>query len=94
MKIEKDSYEIGYTLRGNCTSPPSYPAVNLTWYINKKKVSTRLFQKFMFTNNPTVIICALILKQCYCLQYFNFSSSIKPLYVNYHEVTPARQAQH
>lgn len=39
MKIEKDSYEIGYTLRGNCTSPPAYPAVNLTWYINKKKVN-------------------------------------------------------
>lgn len=39
MTIEKGSRELGYPLRGNCTSSPSYPAVNLTWYLNDRKVS-------------------------------------------------------
>ncbi|XP_022919481.1 uncharacterized protein [Onthophagus taurus] len=35
--IEKELYEINYVLRGNCSSPISYPAMNLTWYLNGKK---------------------------------------------------------
>jgi len=31
-------YSIGEWLFGNCTSPSSNPAPNLTWYINNKKV--------------------------------------------------------
>ncbi|CAH0559288.1 unnamed protein product [Brassicogethes aeneus] len=38
MIIEKDPLEIGYTIKGNCTSPPSYPRVNITWFLNGKKV--------------------------------------------------------
>ncbi|KRT84875.1 Immunoglobulin, partial [Oryctes borbonicus] len=30
--------EIGYPLKGNCSSPLSYPAMNLTWYLNGKRV--------------------------------------------------------
>ncbi|GJQ72683.1 hypothetical protein Trydic_g1341 [Trypoxylus dichotomus] len=36
--VEKDIYEIGYPLKGNCSSPLSYPAMNLTWYLNGKRV--------------------------------------------------------
>ncbi|KAF2904934.1 hypothetical protein ILUMI_01240 [Ignelater luminosus] len=39
IMIEKDSYEIGYTLSGNCTSPSSYPSVNLTWFVNERQVN-------------------------------------------------------
>ncbi|KAK5649092.1 hypothetical protein RI129_003984 [Pyrocoelia pectoralis] len=39
IKIEKDSYEVGYTLSGNCSSPPAYPHFNLTWFINDKVVN-------------------------------------------------------
>ncbi|XP_031328692.1 uncharacterized protein LOC116159757 isoform X2 [Photinus pyralis] len=39
IKIEKDSYEVGYTLSGNCSSPPAYPHFNLTWFINDKMVN-------------------------------------------------------
>jgi hypothetical protein len=39
MTFEKDLLEMGYTIRGNCTAPPSYPPVNITWSLNGKKVS-------------------------------------------------------
>lgn len=43
MTIEKGSRELGYPLRGNCTSSRSYPPVNLTWYLNDRKVSTNTY---------------------------------------------------
>lgn len=39
MKVEKSEYNLGDTLRGNCSSPPSSPPVNLTLYVNGNKVS-------------------------------------------------------
>ncbi|XP_063906104.1 uncharacterized protein LOC135124812 [Zophobas morio] len=39
MTFEKDLLEMGYTVRGNCTSPPSYPPVNITWLLNGKKIN-------------------------------------------------------
>ncbi len=42
--LEKSQYSIGDTLRGNCTSPPSVPSANITWYINDKQV--RIILKF------------------------------------------------
>ncbi|KAK9871060.1 hypothetical protein WA026_011341 [Henosepilachna vigintioctopunctata] len=39
--VETDFPEIGYTIRGNCTSPPSFPPANITWFINGKKVIQR-----------------------------------------------------
>ncbi|XP_017780103.1 PREDICTED: uncharacterized protein LOC108565259, partial [Nicrophorus vespilloides] len=50
--IEKDMYEIGYTLRGNCTSPPSYPAINLTWFLNEKKVNESFMMRLADPDNP------------------------------------------
>lgn len=40
LKVEKSEYNLGDTLRGNCTSPPSSPPVNLTLYVNGNKVGT------------------------------------------------------
>lgn len=35
---EKRRYSAGDTLKASCTSPPSTPPANLTWYINDNKV--------------------------------------------------------
>lgn len=39
VNLEKTSYSIGDTLRGNCSSPPARPAANVTWYINDNMVN-------------------------------------------------------
>ncbi|XP_066996216.2 uncharacterized protein [Anabrus simplex] len=39
VSIEKLKYSLGEKIRANCTSHASYPAVNLTWYLNGKQVS-------------------------------------------------------
>lgn len=44
--VEKTEYEVGERLRANCTSPRSYPAANLTWYVNDKPVSTNHIREF------------------------------------------------
>ncbi|CAH1713772.1 uncharacterized protein LOC114125235 [Aphis gossypii] len=36
LSLEKRHYTIGDTLKGNCTSPPSSPPSNVTWYLNDK----------------------------------------------------------
>ncbi|XP_074033989.1 uncharacterized protein [Leptinotarsa decemlineata] len=36
LTIEKET--LGYALKGNCTAPPSYPPVNLTWFLNGRQV--------------------------------------------------------
>lgn len=36
--MEKTSYSIGDTLRGNCTAPASAPAANITFIVNGNKV--------------------------------------------------------
>lgn len=41
LSLEKRHYTIGDTLKGNCTSPPSSPPSNVTWYLNDKWVSER-----------------------------------------------------
>lgn len=38
MTIEKARYAAGERLRANCTSPPSFPAVNITWFVNGQPV--------------------------------------------------------
>lgn len=46
---EKNKYSLGEKIRANCTSPPSFPAVNLTWFINGQMVCHRaqLFTSFV-----------------------------------------------
>lgn len=36
--LEKNRYSVGDVLRGNCTTPPSDPAANITWFINGNEV--------------------------------------------------------
>lgn len=41
----KTKYRINETLRANCSSASSYPAVNLTWYVNDKAVDPAKVKK-------------------------------------------------
>lgn len=36
IHAEKSRYSSGETIRANCTSPPSYPPANITWYLNEQ----------------------------------------------------------
>lgn len=38
LSLEKLHYGLGDTVRGNCSSPPSKPAANITWFVNDKPV--------------------------------------------------------
>ncbi|XP_026462038.1 uncharacterized protein LOC113363768 [Ctenocephalides felis] len=44
---EKRRYSAGDTLKASCTSPPSTPPANLTWYINDNKIN-----KIFYSNHP------------------------------------------
>jgi hypothetical protein len=35
---EKQKYSLGEKIRANCTSRASYPAANLTWFVNGQQV--------------------------------------------------------
>ncbi|KAG5873861.1 hypothetical protein JTB14_025478 [Gonioctena quinquepunctata] len=39
LKVRKKLLEVGATLRGNCTSPLSFPAANVTWFLNGKEIN-------------------------------------------------------
>ena len=38
MFAEKQKYSLGEKIRANCTSRASYPAANLTWFVNGQQV--------------------------------------------------------
>ncbi|XP_039277812.1 uncharacterized protein LOC111043595 [Nilaparvata lugens] len=40
LSMEKDRYAPGETIRGTCTSPPSIPPPNITWFVNGHKVNS------------------------------------------------------
>jgi len=40
LYLEKPQYSLGEKLRANCSSPPSNPPANITWFINDKEVRT------------------------------------------------------
>ncbi|CAH1176024.1 unnamed protein product [Phaedon cochleariae] len=40
VTVEKELLEIGSIIRGNCSSPASYPPANVTWFLNGKEVNT------------------------------------------------------
>ncbi|KAJ8881382.1 hypothetical protein PR048_017863 [Dryococelus australis] len=40
LEVEKLKFSLGERMRANCTSRPSYPAANLTWFINGQQVET------------------------------------------------------
>ncbi|XP_074033578.1 uncharacterized protein [Leptinotarsa decemlineata] len=39
LQMDKEILDFGYRLRGNCTAPSSYPAANITWLLNGKKIN-------------------------------------------------------
>lgn len=43
LHLEKPQYSLGEKLRANCSSPPSNPPANITWFINDKEVRTITF---------------------------------------------------
>lgn len=43
LYLEKPQYSLGEKLRANCSSPPSNPPANITWFINNKEVRTITF---------------------------------------------------
>lgn len=50
INVKTDFPEIGYTIRGNCTSPPSFPPANITWLINGKKVNETYSSQYHQSN--------------------------------------------
>ncbi|XKL63250.1 hypothetical protein PGB90_005614 [Kerria lacca] len=55
LTLEKSQYSIGDILKGNCTSPPSVPSANITWYINDKQVAKSAFsESFEFRSKRPV----------------------------------------
>jgi hypothetical protein len=40
---EKHKYSLGEKIRANCTSRASYPAANLTWFVNGQQVLSKYF---------------------------------------------------
>ncbi|VEN38596.1 unnamed protein product [Callosobruchus maculatus] len=38
MTVDKEVADVGSTLTGNCSAPASYPAANVTWYLNGRKI--------------------------------------------------------
>ncbi|XP_050307173.1 uncharacterized protein LOC126743934 isoform X2 [Anthonomus grandis grandis] len=38
LGIERDKTGLSNTIRANCTTPPAYPSMNVTWYINGVQV--------------------------------------------------------
>lgn len=41
LQLEKPQYSLGEKLRANCSSPPSNPPANITWFINDKEVKSQ-----------------------------------------------------
>ncbi|XP_072386248.1 uncharacterized protein [Diabrotica undecimpunctata] len=44
LKAEVQKVAPGATLRANCTTPGSYPAMNITWFLNDKKMHSSRFR--------------------------------------------------
>uniref|UniRef100_A0A1B6EXC4 Ig-like domain-containing protein n=1 Tax=Cuerna arida TaxID=1464854 RepID=A0A1B6EXC4_9HEMI len=59
LMMEKQSYSVGDTLRGNCTTPPSSPAANITWLINGQKVNASYIVQSVVEGQDPVTIAGL-----------------------------------
>ncbi|XP_071446191.1 uncharacterized protein [Hetaerina americana] len=56
VSTEKTRYSSGERIRANCTSPSSFPAANLTWFLNGKQVpasSTRHYPVLVVPHRTT-----------------------------------------
>ncbi|XP_049940952.1 uncharacterized protein LOC126417100 [Schistocerca serialis cubense] len=45
MFVEKPRYAVGDTLRANCSAPASSPPVNLTWFLNDRKINETFLER-------------------------------------------------
>ncbi|XP_054262494.1 uncharacterized protein LOC128986256 [Macrosteles quadrilineatus] len=59
LMMEKSSYSVGDTLRGNCTTPPSNPTANITWLINGQKVNASFIVQSVVEGQDPVTIAGL-----------------------------------
>lgn len=64
LRLEKSHYGLGDTVRGNCSSPISTPASNITWLVNNKKVRLHIncvllaaYQRPLLLNRIKVSYC-------------------------------------
>ncbi|XP_076251084.1 muscle M-line assembly protein unc-89-like [Rhynchophorus ferrugineus] len=55
LHIERDSLDKGDTIKGNCTAPPSYPATNISWYLNGKRIPESYTRKLEMDADQSVI---------------------------------------
>ncbi|KAG5894513.1 hypothetical protein JTB14_026896 [Gonioctena quinquepunctata] len=39
LQTDKQIMDLGFRLKGNCSAPSSYPAANITWLLNGKKIN-------------------------------------------------------
>ncbi|CAH1129941.1 unnamed protein product [Ceutorhynchus assimilis] len=49
LLIEKNYVDVGDFITGNCTTLPSYPATNVSWYLNGKRIPERFSKKLEVT---------------------------------------------
>ncbi|XP_060516549.1 uncharacterized protein LOC132696031 isoform X2 [Cylas formicarius] len=45
LKMEKENLEYGYLIRATCTTPVSFPAMNVTWFLNGVKINASAFKR-------------------------------------------------
>lgn len=45
LRIDKEILDTGYRLKGNCSTPPSYPSANVTWLVNGIVVNSSYQQR-------------------------------------------------
>lgn len=52
VTVDRLRYSAGDRIRANCSSSLSYPAANITWFVNEQKVNNVIFIRvsFVFRN--------------------------------------------
>ncbi|XP_060523980.1 uncharacterized protein LOC132700585 [Cylas formicarius] len=50
LAVEKDLLDIGEVILANCTAPPSFPATNISWYLNGKRITNNYLKQTEVTN--------------------------------------------
>ncbi|XP_024081718.1 uncharacterized protein LOC106660788 [Cimex lectularius] len=54
LKLEKSRYSVGDVLRGNCTTPPSNPPANVTWFINGNRINASYISRSRVSGNKSM----------------------------------------
>uniref|UniRef100_T1I2J4 Ig-like domain-containing protein n=1 Tax=Rhodnius prolixus TaxID=13249 RepID=T1I2J4_RHOPR len=61
--LEKNRYSVGDVLRGNCTTPPSDPAANITWFINGNEMAN--YSTINCNGSSEAILITLASQECH-----------------------------